>query len=183
MTKIQKWEQLDSQVVFDTPYFNIRKDACRLPNGHEIDDYYVLQSTDIALVVACTPSDEFVLVEQYKHGIGEICLEIPGGMCEQGSTDPLVDAQRELREETGYISQKWQQLVVFTNNSTRSTVKIYIYLALDAFPQGEQSLDVTEDIAIHLVKQSHIMPMIVDGKINVADSVAALMLALDWLKN
>lgn len=181
---IKKWEKLNSEIVLDTPYFKVRKDACRLPNGHEIDDYYVLQTPNIAMVVALTTNDEFVLVEQYKHGVEEICLEIPGGVCEPDSTDTLSDARRELREETGYVTDNWVHLTTFRNNSTRSTMRDHIYLALDVVLDGtgEQDLDDTEDINIHLMPKAEVMSAIRQGKIVVPDSVAGLMMALDWLK-
>lgn len=178
---MKKWEQLHTEIVLDTPYFNMRKDACRLPDGQEIDDYYVLQSPDIVLVVAITATHDFVLVEQYKHGIGEVCLEIPGGMCELNSPDILADAKRELREETGYVSDEWHQLANFTHSPTRMNSRETIYLALNAQSVGAQQLDPNEDITIHLLPKSDIMPAIRKGDINVADSVSGLMMALDWL--
>ena len=180
---MQKWEQLHQQIVFNSPYFNIRKDSCRLPNGHEIDDFFVLQSPDIALAVACTSEHEFVLVEQYKHGIGQICLELPGGMCEPDSTNALDDAKRELQEETGYVSDTWHKLATLITNPTRNNSHTHIYLALDVRLSGQQMLDENEDINIHLLSYSEIKPTILQGSINVPDSVAGLMLALDWLKN
>lgn len=180
---IKKWKQLTSQRVFDTPYFNIRKDRCQLPNGREIDDYYVMQSPDVVLIVARTKVGEIVLVEQYKHGIGDICLEIPGGMCEPDSSDILENAKRELREETGYVSDKWHQLATFCNNPTRTSHRIHIFLMLDAYADGDQSLDPNEDIIVHLMSQADVMTAIRAGKINVSDSTAGLMLALDWLAN
>lgn len=180
---MKKWQQLGSQIVLDTPYFNLRKDVCRLPNGLEIDDYYVMQCPDIVMIVTRTETHEFVLVEQYRQGIRKICLEIPGGACEPESPDRLDDAKRELREETGYVSDNWYKLATLINDPTRANNRIHTYLALDAYPNGAQNLDPTEDITIRLIPQLDIMVAIRDGKINVPDSVAGLMLALDWLSN
>jgi ADP-ribose pyrophosphatase len=180
---IEKWQQLESQIVFKTPYFSIRQDRCRLSNEREIDDYYVMQSAEIALIVPYTQDQEFVLVKQYKHGIGDICLEIPGGMCELESFDILADAKRELREETGYESDSWHKLATLIHNPARSNNHIHIYLALDATIEGEQSLDPNEEINVHLMPQQNVMTAIRDSKITATDSVAGLMLALDWLTN
>ena len=180
---MKKWQQLSTHIILDTPYFKIRKDACRLPNGREIDDYYVMQSSDIALIVTRTHTNEFVLVEQYRHGIGKICTEIPGGLCEPYSDHVLDDAKRELREETGYVSDNWHKLATFINNPPRANNQIHIYLALDAYLNGEQELDSNEDITVRLIPQIDIMTFIRESKINVPDSVAGLMLALDWLSN
>lgn len=180
---IKKWQQLHSKNVFDTPYFNIRRDRCRLADGREIDDYYVMQCADIVLIVARTLTQEFVLVEQYKHGIGEICLEIPGGMCEPDSSAILEDAKRELREETGYGSDTWHKLATLIHSPTRANNHIHIFLALDATLEGIQSLDPNEDICVRLIPQDDVMTAIRESKINVPDSITGLMLALDWLAN
>jgi 8-oxo-dGTP pyrophosphatase MutT (NUDIX family) len=42
-------------------------------------------------------------VRQFRFGIDDFSLEIPGGVIESGE-DPLFAAQRELREETGYTA-------------------------------------------------------------------------------
>ncbi len=180
---IKKWQQLQSKIVFETPYFNIRRDRCRLSNGREIDDYYVMQSVDVVLIVTRTKAKEFVLVKQYKHGIGQLCLEIPGGRCEPDSSDILEDAKRELREETGYGSENWHKLATLVHNPTRTNNHIHLYLALDATLQGLQSLDPNEDIDVHLIPQDDVMTFIREHKITVPDSITGLMLSLDWLAN
>lgn len=178
---MDKWQRLHSEVVFDTPYFNIRKDVCRLPSGREIDDYYVSQMSDVALVVAITKQHDIVLVEQYKHGIGDICLEIPGGFCEPESDNPLHDAQRELLEETGYVSDEWHMLTRVASSPTRSNNRIHIFLALNVQQQHEQSLDPNEHINIRLKSQHDILAAIRERRLGGVDSIAGVLLAFDWL--
>lgn len=180
---MQKWQILNSRDAFVTPYFKVRQDECQLPDGRVIDDYYVVDSPGIALVVARTTGQEFLLVEQYKHGIGEICIEIVGGLCEEDSSDPLEDARRELREETGYTSDTWVKLATFYASPTRANNHIHIYLALDAKKVGEQVLDPNESINVLRLPQAQIMDHIRKGKIKVADSVSGLLLALDYLQH
>lgn len=179
--QMDKWQRLDSDTALDTPYFRIRRDVCKLPDGRTIDDYYVYEADDIALVVPITQDDTFVLVQQYKHGISEVCLEIPGGFCEPDTDDPLIDAQRELREETGYTSDSWHKLTALITDPTRSNNRVHIYLALDATRTADQSLDPNEDIRVSQIPKSEIRSAIFSGKINVTDSVAGILLALDWL--
>ncbi len=178
---MDKWQRLSSQIVFDTPYFNIRKDACRLPDGREIDDYYVYQTPDVALVVAYTHDHKVIFVEQYKHGIGDICLEIPGGYCEPDSDNPLVDAQRELREETGYVADEWHKLSSVIGNPTGANKRTHLYLALNASQQFAQSLDPNEAITVHFISKDEILTAIRAGRFSGTDTVVGLFLALDWL--
>lgn len=179
---MQKWERLQSTRVFESRFFSVRKDVCRLPDGREIDDYYVVENPNVALVVARTVEGEFLLVEEYKHGIGDISLEIVGGLIDKKDDNPLSAAKRELREETGYESYEWIQLASFVNDSTRTNNRIYVFLALDVYQAGEQSLDENEAIQVHQLGKEQILEKIRKGSINVSNSVAGLMMAFDYLK-
>jgi len=178
---MKKWQRLRSDIVLDTPYFRLRRDACRLPDGREIDDYYVSEVEDIVLVIAITPDDEVILVKQYKHGIGDICIELPAGMCEANSDNPLADAQRELREETGYTSDDWHKLATLISNPTRSNNHSHFYLAQSARKTDTQSLDPNETIEVQRIPLTEIRSTLLSGVVNVTDSITGLLLAFNWL--
>jgi len=72
------------------------------PRTGKEHDFYVLDSVNWVNVVAVTPDQKLVMIEQYRHGSNTVELEIPGGMMDAGETDPVATAVRELREETGY---------------------------------------------------------------------------------
>jgi ADP-ribose pyrophosphatase len=44
------------------------------------------------------------MVENYRHGVGQQLLELPGGFINLGET-PTHAAGRELLEETGYAAR------------------------------------------------------------------------------
>ncbi|UOQ50153.1 hypothetical protein MUN88_08895 [Gracilibacillus caseinilyticus] len=43
---MDKWKTLDSKYLHTSPFGNIRKDCCELPNGTVIEDYYVNEYDD-----------------------------------------------------------------------------------------------------------------------------------------
>jgi 8-oxo-dGTP pyrophosphatase MutT (NUDIX family) len=169
---MNKWRVLDSNIAFATPYFRIRQDACELPNGRIVPDYYVYESVDVAMVFALTTQNTVLMVEQYKHGWGDVLLELPAGMCQ--SATPLEDAQRELLEETGFVSSDWRSLGSFIASPSRANSTIHTFFARDATQVAAQALDHNEDIRVHHVPLSNLMPMIEDGRIRVVDSVLAI---------
>lgn len=179
---MQKWHILQTQVVFNTPFFSIRKDVCRLHNNHIIDDYYVMISPNIAIVFALTPDHQVILVEQYKHGVGEVCLELPGGLFDQGDTKPQAAAQREFREETGYDTRHYFELGVFVHDPTRSATRVHAFLALDVEQMGEQQLDSNEAITVKQVPLKEVANLVRTGRIVAADSAAVIWQALDYLE-
>jgi ADP-ribose pyrophosphatase len=75
------------------------------PRTGKEHDFYVLDSVNWVNVIAITPDQQLVMVEQYRHGSNTVELEIPGGMMDAGETDPVATAVRELREETGYAGE------------------------------------------------------------------------------
>lgn len=180
---MKKWSILQSHYAFETPYFRIRRDHCRLPSGAELDDYYVIEENDIGMVFALTPARELVLVEQYKHGIGGICLELPAGLF--NGTDPAAaeaEARREFVEETGYDANCYYPIASFIKNPTRQDNTVYLFGAVDVLPTGRQSLDANEDITVRLIPISQVFALIQNGKITAGDSVASIYMGWDFVR-
>lgn len=178
---MQKWRIVKTQVVFQTPFFSIRQDTCRLPDGKVIDDYYVMQSPNVVIVFPITPNHEVVLVEQYKHGLGDVLLELPGGLIDDDDESPIIAAKREFNEETGYDGEFFP-LMKFAHDPTRSSRWIYAFLALDVELQGSQQLDANEAIDLHLVPLEKMPELLIGSRIATADSIAICWQALHYLR-
>ncbi|MCU0511667.1 MAG: NUDIX hydrolase [Anaerolineae bacterium] len=178
---IHPWEILSSRYLLEAPPFlRVRQDACRLPDGRILPDYHVVEEPDVVMVFGITPAQEVLLVEQYKHAIGTVCLELPAGMSE--SDDHAAEAQREFREETGCTAAHWQHLATFINNPTRLNSRLFVYLAQGATPAGAQQFDAYEAIQVQRVPLAALPALIHSGRISVAGSVAAIWCALEHLR-
>jgi 8-oxo-dGTP pyrophosphatase MutT (NUDIX family) len=181
MSSIESWKTINSQLVFDNPWCRVRQDEVELPNGAIIDDYFVNVRPDIVLVLAVTQNREIVFVRQYRHGVGQILLELPGGSLDSQTENSLTAAARELEEETGYVAEQMVQLPTLYDNPVKDTNKIYLILAEPAHPSGRQQLDVTEDVEIVLIPVEDVLERISTGEICVCGSIAALFLGLNFL--
>lgn len=180
---MEKWNVLNSSYVYKNPPFgNLRKDHCRLPNGKAIDGYYVSELPMWVNAVVLTHDMLLVLVKQYRHGAGEICIEIPAGRVEEAE-DPADAIVREVAEETGYISQKRPILLgdFFPNPATADN-RICTYLFVDAHRELATDFDETEDIEVMLVPFHSFGDMIFNGGIRQLYSVAAYLLARDFME-
>lgn len=143
---MKAWEVLASRVIVDRPWLTVHEQRVRTVRGVELD-YHLLDAMDWVCVVCLTDDDRIVLVRQYRHGVRRVTLELPAGAinpCEA----PLMAAQRELREETGYVAAEWHLLRQVHPETTRHRHQAHIYLALGARLHGEQLLDATEDVDV-----------------------------------
>ncbi len=77
MKKMKKWKILQSKMVLDHRWCQVRQDEIELPNGKIIDDFFVSIKPDIAMVLPITSSQEMIFVRQYRHAIGEFFVELP----------------------------------------------------------------------------------------------------------
>ncbi len=173
---ITPWKVLESKY----PFPKFRMDTCELPSGKEYKAF-VLEFDAWANVVAITKNNEVVLVKQYRHGVQEVLLELPGGVVDKGE-DPLEGAKRELMEETGYSAGNIIEVGRLYPNPAIQHNTLYCYLATDVELTGEQHLDDAEEIEVQLVPLDELIKMAAQGKFLHALNVAVLFQALAYLK-
>lgn len=97
-----RWQKLGESVISATRIFDLRTARYRHPVRNRERDFYVVHSRDWVNVLAVTTDKQLVLVNQFRFGIDDFSLEIPGGVIEPGE-DPVKAGLRELEEETGYV--------------------------------------------------------------------------------
>ncbi len=171
-----------SQLVFDRPWCKVRQDEVELPNGVLIDDYFVNVRPDIVLILAVTPQQDIVFVRQYRHGVSQILLELPGGSFDPQLETSLIAAHRELEEETGYVAEQIIPLATLYDNPVKDTNQIHLMLAQNAQPLGKQQLDITEDVEIVLLSVEDALARISTGELCVCGTITALFLGLEAMK-
>lgn len=171
---MKPWKKLSSAYAIANQWVKLRRDTCQLPDGRVIDDYYVLEENDVGSVFALTPDKRVVMVEQYKHGVGEMVLELPAGFFTHHSADPLAEARREFMEETGYDAAEYRYLGKLAQSPSRMTNYFHLYAALDAEPVTAQQLDPTEEITVRLIPIDEVFALIASGEIHAIGTVAGI---------
>jgi len=105
------------------------------------------------LVIAVTPDDEVLFVEQYRVPLGARTIEMPAGLVgDEDEEDSLEDAaRRELIEETGWEPGRVDVLLVGPTSSGMSNERIAFARARDLRKVGEGGGVKDEAITVHRV--------------------------------
>ena len=175
------WTILESTYITRDPWQIIRADRCQLPNGRIIGPYYVLEYGTWVNVVALTKKQEVVLVRQYRHGIQQTILEIPGGAMDSEDASPLAAIRRELLEETGYTSDTIVETGRVCPNPANHNNFLYSFLATDVEQVSQLQLDDTEQIEVVLMPLEQAIKLAQNGGLLQAMNVSALFFALAQL--
>jgi 8-oxo-dGTP pyrophosphatase MutT (NUDIX family) len=177
----RKWELISQDKEYETPVFDLYKKVARHPeNG--TGTFYVVDTPAWINVIAETSDGHILLIDQYRHGVDSITTEIPGGMVDPGET-PLEAAKRELLEETGYESARWDQIGLVEANPAIMNNQTFTFLARECSKVQEAQPDPQEEIRVWKTNSSKLFRLIDDGTIRHALVVAALMHYMRWLEH
>ena len=171
------WTVLSSEYLHRAPWLTVRKDHVVLPNGNHIPSYYILEYPNWVNTIAITRDGQFVFIRQYRHGIQETSYELCAGVCEEEDGSPMVSAQRELLEETGYESDEWSYLLTIPSNATIADNYAHIFMAKNCRKVSGQELDDTEFLNVIKLPAEMIEKMIDAGQFQQAIHITAWLLA------
>ncbi len=168
---MRAWQTLKRKRVLNHPVLQV--DLAERSRGDEpAHEFVVLHSPDWVNVVPVTSDGQVVLIRQWRHGTGELTLEIPGGLIDPGES-PMIAGARELAEETGYEAGCMDPLGWVHPNPALFSNRCYTCLALDCKAVGPPRLEDTEQIEVELRPLAQVPELIQSGEISHSLVVAA----------
>lgn len=165
---------LERKDVFQGKIFSVHVDKVRLPNG-ETSVREVIEHGGGAAVLALDDENNVLTVTQYRYTFGKTLLEIPAGKLDPGE-DPAAAALRELKEETGTTPDEFTPLGYILPSPGCYSEKLYLYLAR-GLHSGEQRLDHNEFLNAERVPFAEMFRRCMDGEIEDAKTVVAVLKA------
>ena len=173
--EIKPWRNVSTKRLAETRVFSLDSRRRQSETTGNEAEFYVIDAPDWVNIVAVTADDRLVCVEQYRHGIERVTLEIPGGMIDETDAGPLDAATRELLEETGFASDEWTHIGTVDPNPAIQTNRCFTFLASNARRVAEPSPDGNEEIRVVFERTADIPALLRSGRIEHALVVAALL--------
>ena len=177
------WEPVKTEHIVQDRWIDFRKTEFRMPDGSLLGPFYNYSRRSYVVIIASDEAGRFLCVRQYRQGIGRVTTEFPAGGIEPGGgsgqdvapdfiTQPdegadeeeaLEAAVRELREETGYVSDCWSHVITAPSDATISDNYAHIFRAKNCRKAGGQELDDSEYLHVELKSPEQIDGLIRDG--------------------
>ena len=156
-------------------------DEVTTPDGHTMVREY-LEHPGAVAIIALDDAQRVAVVTQYRHPVGSLEVEAPGGLLDVDDEDPLVTAQRELAEEAELAAKDWRVLVDMFTSPGGTSESIRIYLAQDLVrvsrPDGFVASGEEAHMSLHWAALDEVVQRIYEGRLqNPSLVVGALSLA------
>jgi len=169
----KNWSIETSSPLVKSTLFSIRKDRMLNHMTQASFDVTIMESLDSVNVIALTPDRKIVFAEQYRFGIKETTIELPGGMLDE-QEDPITAGVRELEEETAYTGKDVRYLGKTAAHPVFMNAYIHHILVIDAEATSDTNFDDGELINVQLIDFSDIETLLRSGYFNHPHTIAAL---------
>lgn len=172
-SKLGDWEHISSERGPNIGPLQTRFDNLKNPRNNKDVKILVIEGRDAVNAVAITKEQEIILVRQLRFGTGEMSIELPGGLMDEGETQ-LEAVKRELREETGFTGVRWRYLSTVASNPVFMNNYIHTWIASGVELTHPTEMDEAEDIEIFKVKAPELKKMLLNGEFSHPHAVSAV---------
>jgi 8-oxo-dGTP pyrophosphatase MutT (NUDIX family) len=168
-----RWRVVQRDFLQDCRVFSVSRTLAESERTGERFPFFRIDSADWVNVVPLTRGGEVVMIRQYRHGSGEVTLEVPGGMVDPGET-PAGAAARELLEETGYRAARIEALGHVSPNPALFGNRLHAFVARDVEKVAEVRNEAREETLVELVPRRDLPELVRRGRVDHALVIATL---------
>lgn len=172
--------QVDTALVYEGSFIQVRKDQARLPDGNISSREYIKHPGAVA-IIALLDNGNLIMERQFRYAPRQEFIELPAGKIDHGE-DPLQTAQRELLEETGYVATEWKHLSTAWPCIGFSDEKMEYFFARGLTHKGRQ-LDEGEFLEVFELSPVDAIDWVRQGKITDSKTIVGLFWMEKTLSN
>lgn len=170
-----RWEKLGDKSLSSNRVLDLHCMRYRHPVRQTERDFYVIKVPEWVNVLALTPDHRLVLVRQFRFGVDNFSLEIPGGVMEPGE-EPVAAGLRELQEETGFTGTGARLLGSVQPNPAIQNNRCHLVLVEQAVRSTAMSWDADEEIEVTTAPVDEVLAWARSGRITHSLVLNALLL-------
>lgn len=163
---------VSSRIAWQGNFLRVLDDEVRLPDGQPARREYVVHPGAV-IIVPLLDEDTYVLERQYRYPLHRHFIEFPAGKIDAGEP-PLATAQRELREETGYVAREWLHLTRTHPCIGYSNEVIELFVARGLSQEGA-ALDAGEFLEVFTLSRADLLAAIRDGRVTDTKTILAAL--------
>lgn len=159
---MKPWERLSKAMLFRNPWYTVSQDRYVLPGG-EVGEYTYVDIPGSTMVIPVLDDGRLVIVRQYRYLMERHSLEFPAGGLKHGIS-PLENAQHELREEAGYVTESWEEIGRFApyNGVSNEYCHMFVAKELQKVPPEPEA---TEEIEVHAFTLDELRDKVLAGEL------------------
>lgn len=166
----------DGIVHFQGKTLTVREDPVEV-NGRATTRE-VIDRVPAVAVVAEDSRQRLLIVRQYRWAVQSWLWELPAGKIEPNETERMA-AERELREETGYVASHWRLVQRFYPSPGYTNEEIFLFYATQ-LRRRRPKPDPDESIHLVLWDTPAILHALEEGDVKNGIAVAGLYWWLNW---
>jgi ADP-ribose pyrophosphatase len=171
------WKFESSRKIYSNKYIELYEDVLDIRNKKKI--YTRAKRKNYSTIVPFISDNEVLVIKSYRHLVNSYQIEAPSGYIENGET-PIEAANRELKEETGYVANNIMSLGSYTLDYTMFEQTGNLFVGYDLVNEREQELGMMEIIETTILTIDEITKLLYNGKILNASSIVAFYKSLDF---
>ncbi len=169
-------DRIDGVTVYQGHFLHVLRDTVRLPDGQQAVREYI-RHPGAVMIIPMLDDGRVIVERQYRYPLQRALIEFPAGKIDPGE-DRLLCAQRELREETGYVAREWARAGVLHPVLAYADEFIEIWFAR-GLSLGERALDAGEFLDVLAATPDELLVGCRDGVVTDAKTLTGLL----WLQN
>ena len=163
-----------SRTLLKASRFDVVEYEIPIKDGNPPIKRQIIEHPGAVVILPLVSREEICLIKNYRIAVGKTLIELPAGTIDRNE-QPGKTAERELREETGYIAAQWRELPPFFMSPGILNERMHLYVA-EGLTEGPPAREEAEEIENLVVPWEQALAMVDRGEIEDAKTLVAILL-------